>query len=440
MMVCIITDLPDLVVLELFSYFKPVECIYFFFDFDERWNSLLNEKQFVANVNYLSLLSSSTFDYICSRVLPRVSSNIISMSINGNFMDGCQLRKIFHNLSFSKLKKLKLLCVLEPDDFELCFKQTSNLTDLTVNNVNESAAEQFSSVIYKYLHTLTKFECRDKLNLKLNANCHYSLTTVTLCLQSICDLWILFNYLPWLECLQIGFNFEYKMNDDECSRFESCYNGSLVHELVPRLTHFKMISTMPQIDYSIFDRVIQSMIYLQSLSFDYRVHVSRSYHRSVSGLQLAQTLYPLANLTHLEFRLSVRVELGQDISELFLTYQCQWSNISWHVDDVTKLFYVYTRPWMKSVSFTIFDYDRSRNIEMNNFQDVTLLCLFTTASLDRVIKHFPSITHLKLSTTSYQSPSFSTMEERLRTLQHCVHLSIFAHFAALFRTTVGSFT
>ncbi|CAF1214082.1 unnamed protein product, partial [Didymodactylos carnosus] len=161
-------NLPDLIILELFNYFTPINCVQLFFDIDERWNQLLHEKKYLTHLDYLSsqYLCPSTYTYFCRRVLPKIYHQIVSLSINENIT--CAKLKTFHFIKMKNLKYLKLSFIYQPEDLDQCLQQLEkNHIELGIQFMNRCKKE-FFQILLKHIDNFEAFHCSDALNLKFN--------------------------------------------------------------------------------------------------------------------------------------------------------------------------------------------------------------------------------------------------------------------------------
>ncbi|CAF1308513.1 unnamed protein product, partial [Didymodactylos carnosus] len=195
-------NLPDLIILELFNYFTPINCVQLFFDIDERWNQLLHEKKYLTHLDYLSsrYICPSTYTYFCRRVLPKIYHQIVSLSINENIT--CAKLKTFHFIKMKNLKYLKLSFIYQPEDLDQCLQQLEkNHIELGIQFMNRCKKE-FFQILLKHIDNFEAFHCSDALNLKFNRQL-LNLKRLTIWLECLSDLCTLFTYLPLLEYLSI---------------------------------------------------------------------------------------------------------------------------------------------------------------------------------------------------------------------------------------------
>ncbi|CAF0997877.1 unnamed protein product [Didymodactylos carnosus] len=100
-------DLPDLVLFNLFFYFKSGDLIYTFYNYSLRLNQLLYEKHYLTNLN-LSNLSLKQFLSICNENTETsiFNENVLKLCINELY--SCNNLKILNsNNLFQKLSNLK---------------------------------------------------------------------------------------------------------------------------------------------------------------------------------------------------------------------------------------------------------------------------------------------------------------------------------------------
>ncbi|CAF0998316.1 unnamed protein product, partial [Didymodactylos carnosus] len=100
-------DLPDLVLFNLFFYFKSGDLIYTFYNYSLRLNQLLYEKRYLTNLN-LSNLSLKQFLSICNENTETsiFNENVLKLCINELYSSN-NLKILNSNNLFQKLSNLK---------------------------------------------------------------------------------------------------------------------------------------------------------------------------------------------------------------------------------------------------------------------------------------------------------------------------------------------
>ncbi|CAF1640807.1 unnamed protein product, partial [Didymodactylos carnosus] len=314
--------LPDLVIFEIFQYLKPAEILQSFFDLYDSWlPKLIDEKVCLKSVDYLSNIPSELFIYICAKIIPKIGSTILFMTINEEKTYG-QLKLINDQQLFRllpSLTTLKLFHIINLSDleicFELCLKYLSLLIDLTVGLYTNRFVlkSSVSDTIHKYIFNgslllevfklVSPNSCRLQLpNVKQN-----NLRCLTISLERFSDIFILFDNLPVIEYLSIELSENYIFDESDVHD----YDHNLTEKL-PCLKHFTFISTVPHLPYKLFEMIIQDMIHLQQLSFKY---VASGSGQDISGIRLKKTLSKLINLTRLDFLLIIAYRDNHNIND-----------------------------------------------------------------------------------------------------------------------------
>ncbi|CAF1562393.1 unnamed protein product, partial [Didymodactylos carnosus] len=213
--------LPDETLLDLFSYLKPCQVIQIFFDLNYRLNRTL--ASYRRDVR-LAKLSLHEFEHVyCGQILPQFYSTIRTLRLNNQYTLGLlckEFEKIFKldyficlkHLSFDhidaetleaflwRIRELKGLDILEitidneqnkklPLEFDqfLCGKLLTNDTCFRTLSINMS----------NYGFNLEKVGTVEKVK-----DCP-NIVNLTIRIQSLKDLYILFDHLPNIECLNI---------------------------------------------------------------------------------------------------------------------------------------------------------------------------------------------------------------------------------------------
>ncbi|CAF4851940.1 unnamed protein product [Rotaria socialis] len=309
--------LPDLVLLEIMSYLTSIENLYSFFDSDNklRCNNLLRECRYSVDIHHLStFMKSNIFRYLCTNVLPYISCHMQSLKINADFV-GSRIVYDLPSTVFSNITSLHLKS-LKGDDLAYVLEQATQLNRLYLSDVNDTNIKR---VFEKYLHRLQSFMCDSSLPTQMAFPLDpYILSTFSVPLYQLSDLLVFIVHIPQLKHLKLYMFENFSVDEAERLRLLQMIKSTDMN-MLSNIETFTFISRINFIPWSIFVRLVRSMIRLRTLSFDYFIRSApppHNVHRyteidddenwnSSAADYLSTALQSLKELINISFRLCI---------------------------------------------------------------------------------------------------------------------------------------
>ncbi|CAF0741864.1 unnamed protein product [Didymodactylos carnosus] len=342
-------DLPDLAILEIFGYLKSTEIILSFFDLSERINNLLIEKHYFEDVCHLPL---KIFNYMCNDIFPKMGRDMFSLKLSDQISCG-QL----------EIMKQHHFCELLP-----------NVTSLQLYVVNVHSLKYYFDIYLAQLHCLTieydgtkvprvlgdsLFNKKTHLNSCIligNVGIHFRhneiqkcfIQNLTLRLDTIIDLLLLFDNLPVLKRLNVKFNQKSLDYNDRNIRIIDTYDYSSLQIKLPHLHDFTL-KTNYNLTYEIFEMIIKNLKYLKRLHLSYTNYAEHGITESC----LRNTLSHLKNLTELNLLLRI-IYFSIDYDKLKSNDDDKWK-FYFSINETQKEYVLYTMPYFNSTFSMSFD-------------------------------------------------------------------------------------
>ncbi|UJR34125.1 hypothetical protein I4U23_021532 [Adineta vaga] len=385
------TDLPDLVILNIFHYLSSFDAIQAFYNIDNQTDRILNlliESQCFSTIHHLRL---RLFHFVCQHVLPYLNRKLSHLTLYDHQLDLVRKTQIHINLS-----SLHLININENETL-LSFFLHEQLTNLTIEFLNEHHNEAQAYVCEQFLfnkisknlvhcHLLNKFGLQLQ---HLTLFPHHSIQQITIQLKELSDLHILFDHLVNIQILNVKLC-QWKLEDYK-------YDYKKLSQTLPFLIEFSL-ETNHTLTFNRILLLIEHLIHLEKLSINYRNYDEH-------GIDINRFQHILIHLNHLInlnlFLKFIYFHLNPKYTfESHLSFKQQW-NISTNWNSIQKYYLAYTKPYLYqtyAISTDILFQD-----ELKVLPSITKLSLTTHMKQENSLvmirllnQQFPSLTHLHL--------------------------------------------
>lgn len=403
-----LTDLPDLVILNIFVYLRPFHAIQAFYDLDDRSDRfihLLIECRYFSTIHHLRY---ALFDFVCREVLPRMGEKLRHLTLDHHQLQLAEERDILGCLS--NLSSLCLLNVLEINEQNnaLAYVLRPQLENLSIDFIGEHHLEAPAFVCEQFLFDQREIQlsrCRlssvfgiqlQHLNLFPNR----SIEELNIQLKDLCDLHLLFDNLKSIRVLHVQLC-QWTIN-------ELKYDYRKLTEQLPYLKEFSLRSEHA-LNFERVLRILQPLYQLEKLSLVYRNY--DEYGIDIERFQSVLSRYDRLKEFHLVLKF-VYFQLNPKLTfEQCLAFKEQW-NIQSYVNLGYKTYLAYTKPWIADHS-----------------------SLSTDFLFDNPARRFPTVTHLHLTTHAKQSSLVSLFDQLTRNFPSLTHFHLVDSFGIITETT-----
>ncbi|CAF1004665.1 unnamed protein product [Adineta ricciae] len=207
--------LPDELLLQICRYLSSTDVLYSLFNLNSRLNrTIFTYRQHVT----FRLTNFQQFEYICSVILPEISSTVRTLSINANWTDLVGKRFHYHfghqmKDAFPNLEHLILIAFngKELSDYMTCLSDLLYLKKLTIRDRYNTPEEIKQSLFEKVLSANDfRFEIisfnRHSESLKINSTngvIYSNIIQLDVHLEEIHDLECLFNLIPNIQRMNV---------------------------------------------------------------------------------------------------------------------------------------------------------------------------------------------------------------------------------------------
>ncbi|CAF4479775.1 unnamed protein product, partial [Rotaria sp. Silwood2] len=426
--------LPDFVLLEIMSYLTPMENLYSFFDYDNklRCNNLLREHRYSVDIRHLStFMKSKIFRYLCANVFPYISCYMELLKINADFV-GSRIVYDLPSTVFSKISSLHLHS-LQDADLTYVLEQATQLNNLTLNNVNDTS---INLVFKRYLHRFQLFTCDSSLPAQVSFALHpYILSSFSGFFLQLSDLLLFIVHMPQLKHLKLHLFDNYNVDEAERLRLLQMIKSDEIN-ILANIESFAFISRVNFIPWSIFVRLVRSMIRLRTLFFDYTlqwapspddiyryIEIDDENWNSSAANYLSINLQFLNKLIHVSFRLLI---LGCYEKPNEIRWNSSfWPRSKWVFDPVSQYSYFYTLPWPKDCNYNLQLYDQIDSIKSNHSVKKSTFIPdkheYVIGEFARLSQCFPKVEDLNMEMWCSTSPPL--FQGVAQPLMHCWSLS-----------------
>ncbi|CAM4812336.1 unnamed protein product [Rotaria magnacalcarata] len=237
-----------------------------------------------------------------------------SLKINADFV-GSRIVYDLPSTVFSNITSLHLES-LKGDDLAYVLEQATQLNHLTLNNVNDTNIKR---VFEKYLNRLQSFMWDSSLPTQMAFPLDpYILSTFSVVLYQLSDLLVFIVHIPQLKHLKLYMFENFSVDEAERLRLLQMIKSTDMN-MLSNIETFMFMSRINFTPWSIFVRLVRSMIRLRTLSFDYFIRSApppHNVHRyteidddenwnSSAADYLSTVLQSLKELINISFRLSI---------------------------------------------------------------------------------------------------------------------------------------
>ena len=330
----VFTDLPDLVLLQIFNYLPPFDAIQAFYDVDRMINLLLEARCFSC----IHQFPMPLFEFVCDHVLTRMGARLTHLTLHDHHLRLAREKRVLSALQNLSSIRLKIESVVNDVELDLGYYLHLQLEELSLEFHGEHHRDAQAFVSEHYLcHTKSERlkRCQlldtDGIQLRyLDLAVNHTLKELTIQLRCLADLHLLWDHFPNLSLLNV--ELRHWTNEDVKYDYRTLSNR-LVH-----LTDFSLKSDHI-LSFNLLLTILEHMIHLKKLSFIY-------HNYDENGIDLhrfERTLNNLTRLTQLHFL--IRFVYFQLSPKLTFNDEFRWRT-SWkiqsHVNPIHKTYLVHT--------------------------------------------------------------------------------------------------
>ncbi|CAF2983432.1 unnamed protein product [Rotaria sp. Silwood2] len=401
MFVTLFTDLPDLVILDIFRYLSSFDAIQAFYNIDnntERILNLLIEGQCFSTIHHFRL---SLFNFVCDYVLPRIGNKLSHLTLYDHQLALAHEKQIFSYLS--NILSLHLINIIEitENDNHLSYFLHKQLKSLTIKFLSEHHIEAQAYVCEQFIfnkkcenliqcHLLNDYGIQLQ-HLTLFPN--NSIEKMTIQLKQLSDLHVLFDHLLNVKILNVELC-RWTIEDIK-------YDYTKLSKKLSNLIEFSL-KNEHVLNFNQMTTIFRYLIHLKKLSFIYRNYDEHG----IDINQLELTLNHLKNLTQFHFSIKfIYFNLNPKLTfENNIQFKQRW-NVHTYKNSLSKNYLAYTQPFI----------NRTFSISSDT--------LLEDNSID-----FPSVTNLRLTTHTKQLPLLPTIRLLNSNFPSITHLHIVDSF------------